>query len=253
MRPIQTEPDTSEQTAEFGDLLFVQDFAAARTAVLPQGLQADIPGLFGRRPGIATFAADATLLEVSQPGAPIVFCDPAVTYHPTSGSDRRRLRFCAVDRDGDQAFEMAYWCITNGQPFTPMMSPLWRDLASPIPYEAAPATARLLSAGLVVSRSPLGAYRLRFAVSEDGPPTVLTISSDGAMNAETRASGGESVDARTAYFRASDTPLTVTSMGAAIEILSVGEGAVRYRVISTFDPETTVRIAVDGDLPRAHR
>jgi hypothetical protein len=211
----------------------------------------DIPGVLGSHPGTASYAPTDALFEVSQPGAPIIFCDRVVTYHPSGGWEAgRRLRFCAVDRDGDQSFDAAYWCASPGgrQSFATMMSSFPAELPAPVAYQTVTGSTRLLSAGLVVTRSGLGAYRLEFAVAGQDQPHVL---SDGA-HAESRATQRSSSDARSAYFRALDVPLTITLLGARIEITAVTDRDVTYRILSGFDASVPIRIAYSGDLPRRY-
>jgi len=253
MRPGNVDIPQTQQV-RVGELLFRQDFVSASDAAFINPFSMPVPGAtrWNSSPANAEYAAGATLSQITgvMPNQ-LAFCDRLVTFRSTEVLDGRRLRLCLVDRERDGVFDTFYWggAVAND---TFVASMIMGNPDSPIsvPYRLQEAdTPRLLSAGLIVTQSMLGAYRLEFAVTDgDGPITLSDASQP--PSASTRVDPAKILDARAIHFRDTDIPLTLDFGGARVEISAIAGDVVTYRVLSGFDPSRDMSIAYAWHLPR---
>jgi hypothetical protein len=232
-----------------GELLFVQDFRSPREAVLTNGAAIPIPA---RPPRNAAYDPGVTLGEIAgvMP-TQLAFCDRRLTFESKHILDGRKLRACLVDRQRDGVFDTVYWAgASRAELFYAMFLMGDPDVPISVPYTLQEEeTEPMLSAGAVVTKSMVGAYRLEFAVSGDGEPSVLPNLAFDKWSSS-RAAGDAVLNAYAVHFRSEDVPLTLTLGGARVEITAVADDVVTYRIISGFDPGRSIRIGYTGALPR---
>lgn len=240
--------DPSPQSRGIGELLFTQPFLSASEAVLTDGMSMPIPAasIFSRAPGNAVFEPGATLSQVRTPDETInMYCDRPVTLRERGS---RKMRLCLSDHNRDGRFESVYWGVVSppADPFVAMTLFLSDRSSASENYGAQEGTERLLSAGVVVTRSALNAYRLQFAVDDPAAPVVLR---DQFIRSWDRRVEGEGPFSGAVYFRSSDIPLTLRIAGAEVEIFSIVGDVVTYRVVSNFSSDTDVGIGYNDSLP----
>lgn len=257
-RPVPIALESESRTAPLGSFLFVQDFAAASEAVLAQPLTSDTPSPIWSRP--PPHITDVALVEVGNAGsrAPWPTNSPAgdVALFCEPGTVQERTRVCLEDSNRDGVFDFRYWAGAASAPvYTPMLPGLSRqDMNSngaptiSSPYSVQTSSTRLLAAGLVITRSSLGAYRLQFAVSQNGTPDIVP-SIDAPARSRASPNVQSPLNADAVYFRGDDMPIVLEMAGARIEIQGVVEGIVTYRILSLFDSESSFGIGYMGALP----
>lgn len=252
MAPIEGEPET--RTAQVDAFLFEQDMAGAAEGVLQSRVEIAIPGAtrWNRSPGNVVFEAGDALVLVGGVGGRAAFCDRRISFQAQNVLDGRKIRACLVDDNRDGVFDRVMWGGAMENTFAPMMLTGW-GTAPPVNVAYTPrleGNPPLIRTGPVVTRSPLGAYRVTFAVESRGTPYPLADLSHTGGEMRPDASGN-SFDASGLYFRSGDAPVRVDVMGARIEIVSDDGATVTYRVFSHFDAATPTQIGYGGTMGRA--
>jgi hypothetical protein len=252
MRPsavaAESEPET--RTAHVNEFLFTQEFTAAAEAVLDTHVELPVPpqNIWSHSPANITFEAGDGLVLIGGVGGRAIFCDRRISWESSNWLDGRKLRACLVDADRNGRFDQVMWAGALEDTYTPMFIMRFRQQALDIPYtRRTEANPRLLSGGAVVTRSPLGAYRVAFALSVHGAPVVL--SDLDHTGGTTRPRPDEESEASALHFRSSDAPVSVDVFGAHVEIVSVDGSTVTYRVHSTFGPTQAMLIGYSGSMP----
>lgn len=252
MKPVAAavEGEPEVRTARPGDFLFVQDFTAGAEAVVNQHIELAVPPAtrWNSSPANVTFEAGDALVMIAGVGRRSIFCDRRISWHSTNWLDGRSLRACLVDEDRNGVFDRVMWAGAAEGQYTPMFIMGYRAQNVEIPFTVrTDANPRLMTAGPVITRSALGAYRVAFAIDDRHGPVVLgDLTRTGEENRP--SASGDDVAASATYFYGGDLPITVAAFGARVEIVSIDDGAVSYRILSQF-PETLAEIGYSGSMP----
>lgn len=248
LRALPLETSGEIQTARIGQFLFRQEFVSVREAVLLETAVAHRPAI---RPAPVTLPAGMVFVEANLGNDLRGFCSPDAAWKSGMVLLGQTFRVCLLDADADDVFDYPYWSLMNmgeGSEFTaPLL--LVRTYAPNlvhVRYQIQAGGTRQLTAGVVITRSPLGAYRLNFAVADERDPVVLHT---GGGRAERRARGSETQDGDEIYFRSVDLPIRLTLAGSEVEISSIDSDVVSYRVVKGFAPSEAMGIAHMRALP----
>jgi hypothetical protein len=236
MKPLPDAISSDVRTAPLGHFLFTQEFASDDIATISSPAE-NVTG------DHINFAAGAQFLAIDGADSP-TYCDPATHGNWWTGP----ARTCFLDRDNDGVFDRVYrGRALQNDSFVPTLIFTAGDVH--LPYaKGTPGSQRLLSAGIVVTRSILGAYRLQFAITGKSTPIILMF---GGGDTREDIHGAQNAALINVPFRAQDLPVTLHVMGAEIRVEAIDNDAVTYTVHSTFDPNTPVDIAYSWDLPRS--
>lgn len=259
LRPAPLGVSSATRSAKFGEFLF-------RQALHPVAEAKPLPGqsiiLLGAFKPLGTVVLDGHRFIATTGGSSATpFCATDLTNPSKSIMHSSKLRLCLIDTDQDGAFD---YQVTTTNGFKQTFSPLyfWLPSATPAPIRYQLLTnpaGPTLTAGVVI-RKEGKSFALRFAIEEKGKPELLDIVAAGsgpftARPQRLRTVGGaisqRVLDATSERFTAAQLPVRIGAFGAVVEIVSIVNDQLSYRIISALDPAISIPVARTAPFPDA--
>lgn len=235
-----------------GELLFHQNFTSPIVARVTSDASVSVPGVtrWNRSPAQVMLNSGMPLFKLVNVGGSTIFCSGQSSYRASNVWDNRNWRLCLYDREADGVFDRVMWMpITDTNNFGGMF--LLRDGRAEgvvsIPYAVETnSNLTVLVGGPVITRSPLGAYRVTLGLCHEGEPVVFHVSAPHESRATNQA---EPIDAGSAWFFQQDLPITVDLDGARITITAIREDQATYEILSPFDSSATLALWYNHQIP----
>lgn len=244
----QPELAGQEGTATLGDFLFTQKTRAAIQARIEEDATVYMIKRDGTRGEAITVSKDNPLAIVTGFGGRVdAFCNYSPSLDRRSNRlDMRVLRVCLLDTDEDSRFDRPVLAAVAGQgtggalaPAQSLPTMLQGHPEIDIPFTTdRENTSLFVRVGPMIERGFGGNYFLSFAVEYKGDP--ISLDQAGSYASRKDASKTKSRDAYEIHFAPEDLPITVTTAGAEVTILSIEDKTVRYRIEKPYDPKIPV-------------
>lgn len=248
--PVSDSTEFVEQYAAPGEMLFTQQAMPAEVIRLTSDASYLAIGLW--KPLSVPIPAGTELYSVASPNFDVLlYCDPNASSKANSPT-----RACFADVDGDGKLELRYRSEFWGKgsyPSLTLIAATPGDSAGEGAFAEVTQRPELpFSIGLALTRSTLGAYRIRFALADGKSPSILPETSSPSRErwaTDTQPGAEGYLQAEEVRFAANDLPLSLEMASARVELLGFEEDErLRYRVVSTFDPNTRLYIGHGGNL-----
>lgn len=234
VRPGQVAVNSAVSRGTFGEFIFVQPLHAVAEAIPAAGQIGILPGIFGKKSPASLAGQRFMAVTGGQQNTP---------YCSLASITNKGQRLCLIDanEDGRFDYQIRAFGLGNGAPYERMLPA--NIIPADIPYTLRKDVPDpLMYAGLVVRKAGK-AYAVKFAVSEKGKPNVLE------LFAPERSLRLREINVVGSKFTADQLPLKVGIYGAVVEILSVTDDSVSYRLISGFEQAERIIISRSGTLP----